>query len=88
MKNSSKYISNSKEYQKALRFLKKGCKCGCSSKLLKEKFAQRRADFQSLSKLEQDATLMGQLLIIEEGDKTTSSRFPKKERTNKRFFYR
>ena len=31
---------------------------------------------------------MGQLLIMEEGDITTSSRFPKRERTNQRFFYR
>jgi hypothetical protein len=31
---------------------------------------------------------MGQLLIMEEGETTTSSRFPKRERTNQRFFYR
>ena len=84
-----KYNSNFKEeYQKALSFLKKGCECGCSKKVPKEKFAKRRADFQSLSKKEQDATLMGQLLIMEEGDITTSSRFPKRARTNQRTFYR
>jgi len=88
MKDDSKYINNFSEYEKALQFLEKGCECGCSAKLPKEKFAKRRADFQSLSKPEQDATLMGQLLIMEEGETTTSSRFPKRERTNQRFFYR
>ena len=89
MKETHKYINNFKEeYQKAIQFLEKGCKCGCSKKVPKEKFAQRRTNFQSLSKPEQDATLMGQLLIMEGGETTTSSRFPKRERTNHRIFYR
>jgi hypothetical protein len=52
MKDSSKYINNFKEYEKALQFLERGCECGCSSKLPQEKFAKLRADFQSLSKKE------------------------------------
>ena len=88
MKDSSKYISNFKEYKKALQFLEKGCKCGCSVKLSKEKFAKRRADFQSLSKPEQDIYVMANLISMEKGEITTSSRFPTRERTNYRIFYR
>jgi len=88
MKKTHEYNTNFKEeYKKALQFLKKGCKCGCSSNLPKEKFAKKRADFQTLPKKEQDALVMGQLSLMEEGEITTSSRFPKKERTNKRTFY-
>jgi len=86
--NSSKYINNSDEYNQALTFLKVGCKCGCSNKVPCEKFAKVRSDFQTLSKREQDAVIMGQLLLMDEGEITTSSRFPKKERTNNRTFYR
>jgi hypothetical protein len=84
MIDSSKYINNSNEYNKALAFLKTGCECGCSSKIPHEKFAQLRVQFQSLPKPSQDAFVMGQLLAMNEGDITTSSRFPSKERT----FYR
>jgi hypothetical protein len=87
MNKSSKY-KNLTEYQKALQFLKKGCECGCSNKLPKEKFAQLREQFQNLSKEEQDTFLMAQLINTEEGETTTSSRFPKKERTNYRISYR
>ncbi|CAG8788419.1 3340_t:CDS:2, partial [Racocetra persica] len=75
------------EYKKALEFLKKGCKCGCSTKIPQDKFAQLRTQFQNLSLLEKDAVLMGQLLNSSGGDTTTSSRFPKRERVNKRTFY-
>jgi len=89
MKQSHKYNTSFKEeYQKAIKFLKKGCDCGCSTTLPKEKFAQLRTQFQSLSKKEQDAFIMGQLLSMDEGETTTSSRFPKKTRTNLRTFYR
>ncbi|CAG8558703.1 12757_t:CDS:2 [Cetraspora pellucida] len=47
--------------------------CGCSDKLPKEKFAQLREQFQNLSKKEQDAFLMAQLINTEEGETTTSS---------------
>ncbi|CAG8842956.1 18221_t:CDS:2, partial [Racocetra persica] len=50
------------------------CECGCSSQLPKEKFAQRRTDFQSLSKPEQDAYVMANLISMDEGEATTSSR--------------
>jgi hypothetical protein len=88
MKNIHEYSNNFSEYQKAIHFLEKGCKCGCSTKLSREKFAQLRVQFQNLSKPSQDAVVMGQLLIMDEGDITTSSRFPKRERTNTRAFYR
>lgn len=87
MKEVHKY-NNFTEYQKALNFLKKGCKCGCSEKLPKEKFAQLREQFQNLSREEQDAFLMAQLINTKEGEMTTSSRFPKRERTNYRVSYR
>jgi hypothetical protein len=89
MKQIHKYSDIFKEeYKKAIQFLKKGCKCGCSSQLPKEKFAQLRAQFHSLSKKEQDAFIMGQLFSMDEGETTTSSRFPKRARTNLRTFYR
>ena len=80
--------NNINEYQKAIDFLKKGCECGCSDKVPLEKFAKLRADFQKLSKIEQDAFLMAQLYLMDEGEITTSSRFPKRKRTNQRVFYR
>ena len=87
MKQTHKYINNFTEYKKALQFLEKGCKCGCSSKLPKEEYAERRTAFQNLPKKEQDAFLMGQLMAMEEAKTTSSSRFPKRERTNKRILY-
>ncbi|CAG8776432.1 11232_t:CDS:1, partial [Ambispora leptoticha] len=59
------------EYNQALQFLEKGCKCGCSAKLPKEKFAKLRSDFQSLSKPEQDAYVMANLISMDEGEITT-----------------
>lgn len=88
MKETYKHNNNFKEYEKALQFLEKGCKCGCSNKIPKERFAQLREQFQKLSKPEQDSFLMAQLLALDEGETTTSSRFPKKERINLRTFYR
>jgi hypothetical protein len=87
MTNNNKHTYNFNEYKKALEFLKKGCKCGCSSKVPQDKFAQLRVQFQNLSLLEKDALVMGQLLNSSGGDTTTSSRFPKRERVNKRTFY-
>ena len=46
MKNNNKY-SGSNEYQKAIDFLEKGCKCGCSSRIPKEQFAELRESFQA-----------------------------------------
>ena len=88
MKQTHEYNTNFNEYQKALLFLKEGCDCGCYHKVPQEKFAKIRADFQVLSKTEQDAFLMAQLISMVGGEETTSSRFPKKERTNHRIFYR
>ncbi|CAI2173329.1 18012_t:CDS:2 [Funneliformis geosporum] len=48
MKSNNEY--SSKEYQKAIDFLEKGCNCGCSSRILKEEFAALRESFQALSK--------------------------------------
>jgi hypothetical protein len=88
MKKTHKYNNNFSEYEKALQFLEKGCKCGCSKKVPPQKFAQLRSDFQNLSKVEQDVSVMTQLRFMEEGEITTSSRFPKRKRTNQRIFYR
>ena len=59
------YMKNSKngstEYEQAINFLEKGCHCGCSAKILKERFAKLHETFQSLSKPEQDAFLMAQI---------------------------
>ena len=88
MKDTHEYNNDFKEYKKAIQFLEKGCECGCSSKLPKKKFAKRRVGFQSLSKKEKDAYVMANLNSMEEGKTTTSSRFPKRERTNQRIFYR
>jgi hypothetical protein len=88
MKDTHKYSNNFTEYQRAIQFLEKGCKCGCSEKVPKEKFAKIRSQFQALPKSSQDTFVMGQLFSMDEGETTTSSRFPKKERTNLRTFYR
>jgi hypothetical protein len=87
MKSSSKY-NNFSEYQKAIQFLEKGCKCGCSAQVSSEKFAQLRENFQNLPKVAQDSYVMANLISMDEGEITTSSRFPKRERKNKRIFYR
>ena len=88
MKQTHEYSNNFTEYQKAILFLKKGCNCGCYNKIPQEKFAKLRSDFQSLSKSEQDAFLMAQLISMEGGETTVSSRFSKRARTNYRTFYR
>jgi hypothetical protein len=75
------------EYEKAINFLQNGCNCGCSNKLLKEKFAEMREAFQALSKPEQDIFLMAQLKVMDGGIISNSRRFKKKMRTNKRTFY-
>ena len=67
--------------------LEKGCKCGCSSRIPKENFAELRESFQALSKVEQDIFLMAQLKAMD-GGLTSSSRCPKKKtRSKKRTFY-
>ena len=40
-----KINNGSNEYQKAIDFLEKGCKCGCSSRIPKEQFAELRESF-------------------------------------------
>ena len=87
MKKVHKYNNNFKEYKKAIQFLEKGCQCGCSSKLPKEKFAQIRESFQLLSKKEQDIFLMAQFLNTSGGETSLSKRLKKKERENQRTFY-
>jgi hypothetical protein len=89
MKQSHKYNSNFKEeYKKALKFLKKGCECGCSKKVPSEEFAQLRSDFQSLPKPEQDSFVMAHLFIMRDRQTISASpRLKNKERTNQRFSY-
>ena len=74
------------EYEKAIKFLKVGCGCGCSSKVPKEEFAELREAFQALSKLEQDIFLMAQLKAMDGGVTNTSRRL-RKTRINKRTIY-
>ena len=76
---------NFTKYEKAINFLKNSCNCSCSNKILKEKFAEVREDFQALSKSEQDIFLMAQLKAMNGGEITASRHLKKKTRTNKRF---
>jgi hypothetical protein len=85
--DSSKYINSSSEYNQALNFLKTGCECGCSSQLPKDKFAQRRSDFQNLSKLEQDVFVMSNLIFFDVGSTTQSPRLKSSIRINQRILF-
>jgi len=85
MKNSN--YNASTEYEKAMRFLEIGCKCGCSKMIPREKFAELREAYQALSRSEQDIFLMAQLKAMNGGEITASRRLKKKTRTNKRTFY-
>jgi len=85
MKNSE--YSGSSEYKNAMHFLEIGCKCGCSKKIPREKFAELREAFQALSRSEQDIFVMAQLKAMNGGEITASRRLKKKTRTNKRTFY-
>jgi hypothetical protein len=84
--NNNEY-NGSAEYEKAIRFLETGCNCGCSKKIPREKFAELREAFQTLSRYEQDIFLMAQLKAMNGGEITSSRRLKKKMRTNKRTFY-
>ena len=75
------------EYEKALHFLEVGCSCGCSTKMLKEEFAELRENFQALTKSEQDIFLMAQLRSMDGGATSTSRRLKNKTRVNKRTVY-
>ena len=79
--------NGSNEYEKAINFLEKGCKCGCSSRIPKEQFAELRESFQALSKVEQDIFLMAQLKAMDGGSISTSGHLKRKTRSNKRTFY-
>ena len=77
MKSNNKY-NGSNEYEKAIDFLKKGCDCGCSSRIPKEQFAELRESFQAFSKSEQDIFLMAQLKAMDGGSTSTSRRLKRK----------
>ena len=79
--------NGSTEYEKVIRFLEIGCNCGCSNKILRERFAELREAFQALSRSEQDVFLMAQLKAMNGGEITASRRLKKKTCTNKRTFY-
>ena len=79
--------NGSTEFEKAIRFLEKGCNCGCSKMIPRERFAELREAFQALSRSEQDIFLMAQLKAMNGGEITASRRLKKKARTNKRTFY-
>ena len=76
MKNN-KY-NGSNEYEKAINFLEKSCKCGCSSRIPKEEFAELRESFQALSKSEQDIFLMTQLKAMDGGSKAPADALKRK----------
>src|SRR3954453_16221118 len=82
MKSNNNH-NGSNEYEKAINFLEKGCKCGCSSMVPKEEFAELRESFQALSKSEQDIFLMAQLKAMDGGLTSSSRRLRKKTRSNK-----
>src|SRR3954452_15457142 len=86
MKSNNEY-NGSNEYKKAVDSLEKSCKCGCSSVVPKENFAELRESFQALSKPEQDIFLMAQLKAMDGGLANTSRSLKKKTRSNKRTFY-
>ena len=75
------------EYEKAIEFLKVGCGCSYSSKVLKEAFTKIYEAFQALSKSEQDIFLMAQLRAMDGGSISASRRLKKKARINKRTLY-
>ena len=75
------------EYEKAIKVLKVGCSCGCSSKVPKEAFAEMHEAFQALSKSEQDIFLMAQLKVMDGGSISTSYHLKKKVHINKRTLY-
>src|SRR5205823_2514907 len=79
--------NGSNKYEKAINFLEKGCKCGCSSRIPKEQFAELRESFQALSKPEQDIFLMAQLKAMDGGSISTSRCLKKKVRSSKRTYY-
>ena len=85
--NANNNHNGSNEYQKAINFLEKGCKCGCSSRIPKEQCAELRESFQALSKTEQDIFLMAQLKAMGGGSISTSRCLKRKARFNKRTFY-
>ena len=84
--NNDNY-NGSTEYEKAIRFLEIGCKCGCSKTISRGGFAELREAFQALSRSKQDIFLMAQLKAMNGGEITASRRLKKKTRTNKRTFY-
>ena len=69
--------NGSTEYENAMCFLEIGCKCGCSKKIPREKFAELREAFQALSRSEQDIFLMAQLKAMNGGETTASRRLEK-----------
>ena len=79
--------NGSTEYETAIHFLERGCNCGCSKKIPREKLAELREAFRALSRSEQDVFLMAQLKAMNGGEITASRRLKKKTRTNKRTFY-
>src|SRR5690348_9174593 len=77
MENYNYIYNGSTEYEKAMRFLERGCNCGCSKMIPREKFAELREAFQALSKSEQDIFLMAQLKAMNGGEITASRRLKK-----------
>jgi len=85
MKNSE--YSGSAEYEKVIHFLELGCNCGCTKKILREKFAELHEAFQALSRSEQDIFLMAQLKVMNGGEISASQSLKKKTRNKRTFYY-
>src|SRR6266540_1101140 len=85
--NINNNYNSSNKYEKAINFLEKGCKCGCSSRIPKEEFAELRKSFQAFFKVKQNIFLIVQLKIMNGGSISTSRHLKKKTRSSKRTFY-
>ncbi len=85
--NVNNNYNSSNKYEKAINFLEKGCKCDCSSRILKKEFAELRKSFQAFFKVKQNIFLIVQLKIMNGGSISTSRHLKKKTRSSKRTFY-
>jgi hypothetical protein len=79
--------NSSDEYQKALNFLNKGCKCSCSQKLNPQQVAELRENFQALSSNKKDIFLIAQLQLMNGSKRCLSIKLKNKLRRKTYTFY-
>jgi hypothetical protein len=75
------------QYQKAINYLKAGCKCQCYVNIPIKEFAELRENFQALTKNKKDIYLMSQFQLMKGGNTCQSSRFKNKKRIKLYIFY-